>query len=241
MGKWRDFEFDLSCCDEARFQIVEAEHHRIYINLYTAYQNGSGWGSEEAIRDYGSAEAASEAFRTEITSKLEECGFSLTSPPAHSGTCPTLYSKKENQLLNDKLSVYLHPMEFSGYASEKQLQAIMEVLDTCETVKDYHLTRDQIVYDVKDWQYETILKANAERIARHIAEHYPPKRRYPDEVAFDFARECRIDRPGDSSALTSSDIDIKIVTDICDYAQRFDYFKKLDREIKKEKQNAERS
>ena len=230
--EWSDFKLEIP----KNIHLETSEYRDTFIKINTAYKWGSGWNSQEAIIHSGSGRAAADAFYEEVYGKLRDAGFQLI-PSDIEGSCPTLTDKKFGA---EKMSLYLHPMEFTGYATQAQIDAITALLEECETVNFVQVIRNEPVYFLPDCQYREILQYNAKEIARYAAEHYRPGWRCTGQVGFDFASEARLPRYGQGSAKSSDDVDIQTVNDICRYAKDFEYFIKLDKEKERRADEHER-
>ena len=233
MGKWKDFKLEIP------EDIKVSEYMRVDIKITTAYKYGSGWGSQEAIQNYGSGSNAANAWELEVYEKLSNAGYYIEKADME-GSCETLLESKlkGKNYRADHLDLYMHPMEFTGYATMDQLNEIVDILESCKTIDNVRVNIAERVYSMSDYLYEQVLNDNAERIVRHICEKYKPKdREYSGQIAIDFAGECRLPRANaQSSCLSSSDIDVKYITQLMNFCKMFDnaVYKKVDKELKQE-------
>lgn len=178
-----------------------AKEKRVHIHLNSDYKWGRGWTEEESKR-----------FDNEVLSAFKEAGYTVKEEKS-SFSSPTLTKG------GSRLNIYMHPMDFSGYATQEEIDEILEILSSCEcvSVRDV-LTED--IYDLNNWEYKNLLAKNAKEILV-LAKEAKKKRRL-SEFAFDFAKSHRVPRYGDSGALTSDDVDISFIETFCKIAEGLD-------------------
>lgn len=196
----KDFEWDID--------LPYSDYKRVHIHIASAYQMGKGW-----------TERDSSLFERELYPKLREAGFRIELPKDDWG-CPHLKGMTRSE---GRLDLYMHPMEFTGYVTEEQLQKVVKVLNSCDKdiIKGVRVSSIRDCYDLSDTQYEEMIVARAKEILS-----FCDKKTRSDDIALDFARECRLQRVGDSTGISSSDIDVRAVKNIVDVAKQLDYFEK---------------
>jgi hypothetical protein len=203
MNPFRDFELKHD-------ELKKAEEHRVMITIKSDYGWGSGWTSGERKR-----------FEDIVYSALEGAGYDVV-PPEDDLGCPHLRVKAglPMHMRDNRLDLYMHPMEFTGYAKPEDVEKIMNILNNecSDAVYGTELVIDEEVYDLNDYGYKKIIMENAGEIMDCI-EKARGKGYVPYEVGFEFARECRIPRYGDGSGLGFSDVDITTISDIVKVAE----------------------
>lgn len=191
-----------------------APERNINIQIKTDYEWGSGWTGTQQQK-----------FIDVIFPKLKEAGFIIKDPKDNFG-CETLHSPDPD----NKMDIYMHPMEFTGYAREADIKKIYDVFtDSPEVIYNKALLYSKQVYDVSDEQYLEILKDNEPRIREHL-ESMKDARAYEYmlmDAGFDFAKIARIPRIGDHAGYSARDVDIAFVQDIA---------KQIRMELKNEKE-----
>ncbi len=193
-----------------------AKEHSVRIELTSAYKWGSGWSIAE-----------SDAFEKMVYPALTESGAYKIKPSDDPwGGCPHLVSTNKA----NRLDLYMHPMEFTGYANEEDLHKITEILSGCKPcIEKVYITKNEPVYDMTDYAYRKLLIDNAKAIVDCVAEKIKnPQTRenylQGNESGFDFSRVCRLPRYKDKTGLTSSDVDITTVSEILTIAQKLGAF-----------------
>lgn len=88
-----------------------APERNINIQIKTDYEWGSGWTGTQQQK-----------FKDIVFPKLQEAGF-IIKEPKNSFGCETLHSPDPN----NKMDIYMHPMEFTGYAREADIKKIYDV------------------------------------------------------------------------------------------------------------------
>lgn len=195
-----DFEWDID--------LPFSDYKRVHINIASAYRMGQGWTERDSI-----------LFEQELYPKLKEAGFNIE-PPKDNWGCPHLKGINRGE---GKLDLYMHPMEFTGYVTEEQLQRVMKVLNSCDKdiIKGARINSIRDCYDLSDTRYEEMIFVRAKEILS-----YCDKKTRSDDIALDFARNCRLQRVGDGTGICSDDIDVRAVKNIVDIAKQLDYFEK---------------
>ncbi len=175
-------------------QITPAPENNVHIKITSDYQWGSGWTAMQAKR-----------FEDIVYPKLEEAGYVLHFPKDSFG-CPTLTNP------DNKMDLYLHPMEFTGYATKEDTEKIIAILRDCsEAVYETSLLYANKVYDISDEEYKQILEDNKDRIINHI-QSIPDYKKYLYDAGFDFAKASRIPRIGDGPGYSYNNTDITYVS-----------------------------
>lgn len=176
---------------DLKIGLTESVYKKVRINLITAYKWGRGWTSSEA-----------EAFKNEVFPALERAGFVIKEGTSYGG-CETL-TDKENF---SQTYLYLHPMEFTGYLKDEDIEKVLNVVKNCTCIERVEAPQIEIAYDVTDEEYASILADHSKELLEMMREAKEKKRLYDFE--FDFMRGYRIPRVGDSSCLSSSDFEYK--------------------------------
>ncbi len=208
MGDFKDFKLNIR---DGELKI--AKEHNVQIRLISDYKWGSGWTSSQAEKFedivYDALRNASKDFY------IEPCKDDLG--------CPHLKSRE----WRNKLDLYLHPQEFTGYANPEDLRLILKTLEKeCkDVIYNIDLNIDRKVYDLTDAAYNELLFNNAKEIADKAAE-IKAKYGHFGDIGFDYARECRIPRVGDGVGLGWSDTDIQAVSNIVKVADKLGYIDK---------------
>lgn len=214
-----------------------AEEHQIRIGIKSDYKWGSGWTETQAKR-----------FENIVYTQLEECGPYKVKEIKGDLGCPHLVSIPYHGPLESRsgskipktgrLDLYMHPMEFTGFATPEDTKRIMEILKSCpEVIYEVKLTKDIEVYDLNDSLYRKLILSQAKEIA-DIVKSEKEKGNPLYDIGFDFAKACRLPRYGDASILSSGQVDIETVENIAKIAEALGYFeeKNIDREEDDEKE-----
>ena len=169
-------------------------------NFFHILSNGTCWTVAQANR-----------FKNAVYNALENHGYTIT-PSDLSGGCPTL-SKKG---FREKLSLYMHPNEFSGYATEEQIQDICNILKReCADVCMVTSVRKEEVYDMTEDEYEEVLAENSPAIIEWMRTY---KRNHPNSFYMDmeFAERFRPKLSCFSACggRSSSDVDCKFIRNL---------------------------
>lgn len=157
---------------------------QVEIGIETAYQWGIGWTSRDARQ-----------FEKEVYPKLEEAGYTII-PDKYATSAPSLL--KENDAVTN---LYLHPLKFSGYAYQEDIDAICDILKTCSTVKEVREPFCQDTYDITNEEYAQILTEHEDE----IREYYGYLKEVGGALENCFIKNYRIPRIGDHTGLISSD------------------------------------
>ena len=188
-----------------------AKEHRVRISISSDYEWGSGWN-----------ELQSKRFENVVYTALTKSGeFYIKNDDNSPFYCPHLKSYKS------KMDLYIHPMEFTGYATPEEMNKVIDILSNeCSSVI-YHISiqEDEKIYDLSDKEYKEILIDNTKEIINEIAKT-KEERGFIGDIGFDFARECRIPRYGDGTGLGCFDTDIATVNDMAKFAEKMGYFNK---------------
>ncbi len=192
-----------------------SDEHKVRIALESDYKWGSGWRADQEKR-----------FRSITDKAFENAGYTIVESKM-SGSCPRLKRGLSCDL-------YMHPMEFTGYATRKDIDKIIDILKSPECSKVVYradITIDREVFALSDSEYKKLILDQAKEIAA-IIKDYKEKAGNLCEIGFDFARECRIERRGDKPCLCSGQVDIETVENIADIAEALGYFE--DKELTEE-------
>lgn len=178
-----------------------SEYKRFSISIVSPYKWGEGWTAEEE-----------RSFYVELASKLSENkklnGFSYDFPRDSS---PSLRGK----LFFDKTDIYMHPMEFSGYATDEVIGELLSVLQSMDekNVQHAELSYKWEVSGMSDFEYKKLLIANVANIARW--QDAMMEAGYSEyDLGNKFSEAFRVKRVGDGSALSSSNIEWAFVDDL---------------------------
>ena len=158
---------------------------------------------------------------------LKKAGFSIEKEK-DDFSCPILKGKNSFE----KTYAYLHPMEFTGYAKEEDIQKILNVLEKCDrdVVEEAYLFKKSIVSELSDFDYKKLLIKNTSKIARWQDEMVASGC-HERELGMEFAKEYRIPRVGDKSGcLSSGDIDVEFVEQLYQIRKELSKEKDLDLE-----------
>ena len=169
---------------------------KVRINIRSAYKWGSGWSSMQAT-----------LFKEEVLGTLRNAGYKIKESDI-SGSCPSIIGKT----WNDRINLYLHPMEFTGYAKIEDIINIMTILKSCKQVYEVMEPQMDDVYDLSDSQYRNLILTHT----NDILEIWKAKKQNPNywmhDFGMDFAKEGRVPRVGDSSGVLSSlDMDVALL------------------------------
>lgn len=188
--------------------LTPANEMYVDIDLESDYKWGRGWNLEEKNR-----------FEKEVYGKLKDIGYSVSTPKMDC-EAPTLTRGRATSIIHpdgkidysvpDSLSLYLHPMCFSGYARQEDIDEIVKVLDSCESVYKVRV-RTEIAYFLIDSAYKNLLAKHSIAILEW-AKEYKKHRGNLYDIGFDFAKKFRVPRVGDShGCLSSGDTDIDFI------------------------------
>lgn len=173
-----------------------AKEQRVTITIDGLYANGTGYIVNPV------------AYKTDVYPKFLEAGYKIEEPKDGFG-CPSLTKP------GTKLSLYMHPEGYTGYASNEDINKVRDILASCPLVSEARLHFSQTVYDMNDFDYKRLLIKNSKAIISEIKD-YLDKGGFvhSSELGFDFARNARIERVGDSSGILFDDTDVQMISDI---------------------------
>lgn len=147
-------------------------------------------------------------YTDDVYPKLEAAGYVIKESPI-SGACPTLTKP------GTKMSLYMHPENYSGHACIADINQVKDILMLCPLVRKVEILYEKKVMDLSDLDYKHLLIQNSKRIIKEIKAFLDEGGVvHSSEIGFDFARNARIPRVGDKSGLFIHDTDIQAVTDI---------------------------
>lgn len=170
----------------------------VEIMIETAYQWGPGWkGNMEQKR----------VFEDEIRYMLKNAGFKIEEPTV-CGASPNLKSN------NFKTNLYLHPMKFSGFATQEEIDKIIAVLKKCKTIKNITNVVTIPSYDINKTQHARILAMNINFIENFIREK--AKKMRVNDIPAEFARTYAIMTTGKSCVFGSDIFEWRYVETIVD-------------------------
>jgi len=212
---FKDFKFADYNGKKIPEELPVSDYRAVHIQIKTDYKWGNGWTYEQARN-----------FEQTLYPKLRQAGYDIKADDVV-GFCDHLVSayrkedKKGRIWDGNKLDFYMHPMEFTGYATLKDVEKIMDILKSCpECVYKVNLLKCDKVYDIKQGDYENIILNSSKEIVDAIATEKARGGRFFSDVGFNFAREARIPRFGDSGGYSSSDVDVHIVNAISKMAEK---------------------
>jgi len=209
-----EFKWKQELLDEIPF----SKYKSVHINVQGYYTWGSGWNEQDKAN-----------FKKNIVDRLlTENGYHLT-PSRDESSCDVLTGKGKYPF--DKTSLYLHPMDIAGYATEETIQDIEKVLRADEHVTGFQV-KAKNVYELSDSRYADFISNHAKEILAWFKEN-----RRNDE--FDFVRDHGLHRAFDKEALSDSRMDIIMVSAIRTIAKELGYEAKKSRNTTKT--NTERS
>lgn len=140
--------------------------------------------------------------------QLENC---YVKPGDNFGGCPVLLGMG----ITDETNVYLHPMEFTGYATDSTIKKLEKILSSSENVESIETTKEE-VYDCDDDDYRKVLTEHVEEISQLFNEYrdsMSDKEYAYSSFPFDFVRENRFERVNAPIGISSLDCDIRFLTD----------------------------
>ena len=208
--------------------------YKTSIAIKSDYEWGDGWTMQQANR-----------FEAEVYPRLKEEGFEIQYPYNRGSSirsCPLLVGEKAY----DKTNLYLHPMEFSGYISKNDCDKVMKALSECECIYDTKISYQKECYDISNQTYEDMILENIHTITEGYKEFckengYKLNANSMMEFGLEFAREYRLPRVGDKSGLTSSDVDVRAITNMLKVAKELGYMdKEKSKNQMKNREGAER-
>lgn len=203
MSKLNDFQWRAEELDKLKV----SEYKYVNIQIDSDYQWGSGWTSEQEQR-----------FINEVYPKLREAGYSINAPTM-TGACNTLSVKGD-----EHTDIYMHPMNFTGYAKVEDIEKLEALLSSCKCIDNVNIIRKDDCYDLSDHNYRKLIAAHAKEIMACLDEK---DSKY--DVGFDFAKKHRIPRIGDKMGLSSFDVDFSAVEMVFETAKNLGYFEERSR------------
>lgn len=204
MSKLNDFQWRAEELDKLKV----SEYKYVNIQIDNDYQWGSGWTSEQERR-----------FTNEVYPKLREAGYSINAPTM-SGACSTLSVRGDRHT-----DIYMHPMNFTGYAKVEDIEKLEALLSGCECIDNVNIIRKDDCYDLSDHNYRKLIAAHAKEIMACLDEKTS---KY--DVGLDFAEKHRIPRVGDKMGLSSFDVDVSAVEMVFETAKNLGYFEERSRQ-----------
>ena len=172
-----------------------SEYKHIRINLNSAYKWSRGWTPREKNE-----------FESCIYSKMQDAGFKIKDGE-FDGSCERLKKSRSS------LDIYMHPMEFTGYATEEELNKIVEVLNDCTEVCEITGIYTEDVYALTEDYYIKVLAQHSEELLEYFRKLKSKRMNATWDIPYEFARRYRIPRVGDcEGCLSCSDADIKFLT-----------------------------
>ena len=183
----------------------------VFLQIKTDYVWGMGWTDMDKAKEY------EDVFYSMLLAQDDW----VLKPSSISGGCPSLMSK-------DGMKLYMHPMEITGYCTQAQLDKILEIIGTIEknpnlygeVIKSHHLAYVRPTYELTDSEYIQFLEENKDSIIDYIKNIPTPLS--PVDIGRDFASNCRIARPYDSTigVFNSLDADVKYITELAKIVDR---------------------
>ena len=154
--------------------IKMAKELAVKIPIETDYGWGTGWTQAQEDRLCG--ELYSMLIAHDYDIEYAEDSFSSD----------TLIQKGTN------LKLYMHPMEFTGFASPEQIKELTDILNECEYVYNVGEPITKEVLNLNERGYKNLLSHNAKGIMQFIEECR--KNHVPDyDIGMEFARYFRLD------------------------------------------------
>lgn len=179
---------------DLRENLKVSEYVHVRIDLDSAYKWGRGWTPVEA-----------EAFKEDVYPKLEEAGFKIE-------IAKNSYSSDYLKTVTPSpTSIYMHPMEFTGYATAEEVDKMVAALKSCTTCEIRDVQTKE-TYKLSDYSYRKLLEEHSKEILELVKE---AKSKCSEHFKFDatnfafrFAEKYRVPRVGDNSGvLGNSDVD----------------------------------
>lgn len=178
--------------------VKASEYSNIRIELTGVYGWGVGYYSVKKLTE----------FHNDVYEALRKAGYSIRQTE---GSGSADYLEKEGS----RLCLYMHPMEFTGAATNKETQDIIRVLEDCSCFNSVRLGRTRELLDLTDLDYCCMIYDDAENIVMAMLEYKQPVRDNYD-AGFDFADAMGIDRLQSPSTgcLSSDNVEISAVEDL---------------------------
>lgn len=189
---------------------------KFMIGIEGIYGWGTGYYSQELMELF-------DKFCETISYNLDELiSDNVIYVEGGNSECSTIKGKKEY----NKSYVYLHPMEFTGYLKEEDINNL------CNYINSYFRDNENIsasirymndTVSISDEKYTELIYEHSKEILEKINKYYAKlspkaKERFINggwrEMGWDFARSARIARTGDNSGMSSSDTDICAVNNM---------------------------
>lgn len=108
------------------------------------------------------------AFFEDITKLFISNGWEIEEEK-YSCSCPTVRK--------DKNRLYLHPQSASGEVEEDMIPDIEHILSYGTEFKHYHTDTYEILYDMTDDEYRTVLDSKRDKIKKDLLECFKTKRK----------------------------------------------------------------
>lgn len=160
-----------------------SEYKRVTFDIDSKYRWGEGWSFADKIN-----------FEAEVLNALTEVGFTVQ--PSDNGRA--MIATSQNKFTN----LYLHPMEFTGYANKEDILKVVTAIKKCKSCRITSMEGHDC-YEISDKHYLDLLKANTPMV-RVWLDSYMKTHSDLYEVEVDFIRENRIPRVGDAHGVYSS-------------------------------------
>ena len=123
---------------------LKPTYKKVHINIKSGYELEKGWTIPQ------------EQFKAEIFNIFKDLGWEITVPAESSGIAMSV--KKYGQYL------YLHPMLFSGYLTEKEILILQKKLNKAKSISIETIEILDDVYDLSNYTLRKIFKENIEKI-----------------------------------------------------------------------------
>ena len=208
-------EFEWEFNEKTQKYKEESEYENFSINISSPYQWGSGWTAKDE-----------EDFHSDLFYNLKKVGFKNI-VEGGDNISPSIKGRKPFDLTD----VYLHPMEFSGYAKSSDIEKILQALESCcrSNVHNYYVNYRKAVNAMSDVEYKQLLIENTANIAKWLEKM--EARGYKSwEMGETFARYFRIARVGDHTGLSSMDVDWSFVQDLYKIKEKLEEMKEQSME-----------
>ena len=133
----------------------ESGYHNASIQIEGLYGYGCGFFSY----------AKRMAFYTEVYPALMEKGYRVEKSD---------WEGKSDRLFKygSRLSLYMHPMKFSGPATKEQMKEIAEILDSCSCIDRVWIDSSDMLFDLSDMEYRDIFLDEAANLAEYMLHPY---------------------------------------------------------------------
>lgn len=161
------------------------------------YRWGQGWVSDTAKRE----------FDLYILTIFKAAGYQIKMPDI-SGGCYEIVLP-----YHDKATVYMHPLEFSGFALPEDIEKIYYLMRTLDMCSNFSV-KIWDIYDVSDSKYRSILAQHAKEILEIAKEYKKACNGYLYSFEMDFVSVNRIPSIGKIGVLCSSDVDVEFISNL---------------------------